>query len=84
MLYNNIWKQLKYHLTTLWIITLITKDNITITLTTNDDKTNPEEQLKKLNKLFFKIGCFEHSFKSFELTKIIQLKKKLGQSIYFY
>ena len=61
-----------------------TKDNITITLTTNDDKTNPEEQLKKLNKLFFKIGCFEHSFKSFELTKIIQLKKKLWQSIYFY
>ena len=40
-----------------------TKDNITITLTTNDDKANPEEQLKKLNKLFFKIGCFEHSFK---------------------
>ena len=61
-----------------------TKDNITITLTTNDDKTNPEEQLKKLNKLFFKIGCFEHSFKSFELTKIIQLKKTLWQSIYFY
>ena len=61
-----------------------TKDNITITLTTNDDKANPEEQLKKLNKLFFKIGCFEHSFKSFELTKIIQLKKTLWQSIYFY
>ena len=61
-----------------------TKDNITITLTINDDKANPEEQLKKLNKLFFKIGCFEHSFKSFELTKIIQLKKTLWQSIYFY
>ena len=39
------------------------KYNIVITITTNEDKINPEEEHKKLNRLIFKIGCFEHGFR---------------------
>lgn len=46
-----------------------TKDNVIITIRTNKIKIDPEKEIRKLNRLFFKNGCSGRGSEHLNLKK---------------